>query len=85
MAAVKQSKSKHGRARQAATAAGRFPIVLWTAARSMLNSGHIGIGVAVLVCSQAIALTQRAADHDYDLPLADFCGGCRAGCLRIRC
>ena len=33
----------------------------------------------MLVCSQAIALTQRAADHDYDLPLADFCGGCRAG------
>jgi hypothetical protein len=33
----------------------------------------------VLVCSQAIALTQRAADHDYDLPPADFCDDYRAG------
>jgi len=37
MAAKKQSKSKYGRSRPAAPAAGRFPIVLSTAARSMLN------------------------------------------------
>jgi hypothetical protein len=37
MAAKKQSKSEYGRGRHAAPAAGRFPIVLWTTARSMLN------------------------------------------------
>jgi hypothetical protein len=37
MATKKRSKSKYGRSEQAAPAAGRFPIVLSTAARSMLN------------------------------------------------
>jgi hypothetical protein len=36
------------------------------------DSGHIGIGVAVLVCSQAIALTPRGADHDCDYLLLIF-------------
>jgi hypothetical protein len=51
MAAVKQSKSKHGRARQAAPAAGRFPIALWTAARSMLNMTTTAVtSESVLLC-----------------------------------
>jgi hypothetical protein len=37
MAAKKQSKSNSGRPKRAAAAAGRFPIVLSTAARSMIN------------------------------------------------
>jgi hypothetical protein len=37
MAAKKRSKSKYRRARPAAPATGRFPIVVSTAARSVLN------------------------------------------------
>jgi hypothetical protein len=57
MAAKKLSKSKNGRAKPAAPAAGRLPIVLSTAARSMLNM------TATAVTSGSVLLCLFAAER----------------------
>ena len=75
MAAKKQWKSKSERASRPCRG-GIFPIGLVDGCARRIQYDcrrrDVGFSAAVLVCSQAIALTQRAADHDYDLPLADF-------------
>jgi hypothetical protein len=51
MAAKKRSRSKGGRAKQAVPAAGRFSIVLSTAAGSLVNMSAIAVTTAsVLMC-----------------------------------
>ena len=57
MAAKKQSKSKNGRGKQAAPAAGRFAIVLSTAKYSAFNM------TAVVVTSGSVLLFLLAAKH----------------------
>ena len=57
MAAKKQSKSKNGRAKQTAAAAGRFAIVLSTAKYSALNM------TAVVATSGSVLLFLLAAKH----------------------
>jgi len=59
MAVKTQSKSKSGRAKQTAPAAARFPIVLSTAARSMLNM------TAVVVTSGSVLLFLLTAKRFY--------------------
>ena len=93
MAAKKRSRSKDVRAKQAAPAAGRFSIVLATAARSAVNMTVTAItSGSVLVCLFAAKRlfdarlnTSQMATQDYELHTATFCDCGDAGNIRFCC